>query len=226
MPIRVKICGLKTPETIAAALDAGADYLGFNFYPRSPRSVSLAEAGRLREAARGRAISVALVVDANDDKLVEIAAAMAPDMFQLHGSETPERTRQIRSRFGVPVMKAISVGTRADAVVALEFKEAADMILFDAKPTPGDASALPGGNGIPFDWRAILEVADRVPFILSGGLTCENVAEAIRLTKANAVDVSSGVESAPGVKDPDRVRRFIRAAKDAVRTTHDQVSHA
>lgn len=215
MPTRVKICGLKTADTVSAALDAGADYLGFNFYPRSPRSLSPEDAGKLREAARGRAIAVALVVDASDEQLDEIAAAMAPDMVQLHGSETPDRARAIKSRLGVPVMKAIGVATAADAMRALDYADAADLVLFDAKPAPGDASALPGGNGIPFDWRAIREAADRLPFILSGGLTCENVAEAIRLTGAKAVDVSSGVESAPGVKDIELIRRFIRAAKGA-----------
>jgi phosphoribosylanthranilate isomerase len=187
--------------------------VGFIFYPRSPRNVSPAEAGRLRESARGRAVAVAVVVDADDARLDEIIAAARPDMLQLHGSETPERTQAIKARTGVPVMKAISVASAADAERALDYAATADMILFDAKPAAGDASALPGGNGISFDWRAILEVADRVPFILSGGITCDNVAEAIRLTRAKAVDVSSGVESAPGVKDPELVRRFIRAAK-------------
>ncbi|KAB2849357.1 MAG: phosphoribosylanthranilate isomerase [Hyphomicrobiaceae bacterium] len=213
MPTRVKICGLKTAGTVSAALDSGADYVGFVFYPRSPRSVALADAASLRGAAIGRAAAVALVVDADDARIGEIAAAVRPDMFQLHGSETPERTRQIKAMTRLPVMKAISVATAADALRALDYADAADLILFDAKPAPGDTSALPGGNGIPFDWRAINEVADRVPFILSGGLTCDNVAEAIRLTKAKAVDVSSGVESAPGVKDAELIRRFIRAAK-------------
>lgn len=213
MLTRVKICGLKTAEAVAAALDAGADYVGFVFYPRSPRNVAPAQAAMLREAASGRAAVVALVVDADDARIGEIASTVRPDMFQLHGAETPERARQVKAMTRVPVMKVIGVASAADAMRALDYAEAADMILFDAKPAPGDTSALPGGNGIPFDWRAILEVADRVPFILSGGLTCDNVAEAIRLTKAKAVDVSSGVESAPGEKDPELIRRFIRAAK-------------
>lgn len=213
MPTDVKICGLKTEASVRAALEAGADYVGLNFYPKTPRYVDIATAAKLAQIMRGRAKIVALAVDPDDALIDEIVSQVAPDLLQLHGKETPERVKAIKARTGIPVMKAISVRTTEDAARALTFEGAADLILFDAKPPEGRADALPGGNGVSFDWQALLGVKDKVRYMLSGGLTPENVAEAIRLTGATAVDVSSGVERAPGEKDPEKIRRFTAAAK-------------
>ena len=211
MSVRVKICGIKDEAALFACVEARADLVGFVFYPKSPRHLTPADAVPLVTYIRGVAGSVALVVDANDALLSEIVTVVAPDMLQLHGHETPERVAEIKARFGKPVMKAISVATAEDAARALDYRGIADLILFDAKPVPG--AVLPGGNGVPFDWRALEAVKGEVGFMLSGGLTPDNVAEAVRLTGARAVDVSSGVESAPGVKDPEMIRRFLSAAK-------------
>ncbi len=213
MTFKVKICGIKTGAAMDAAVDAGADYVGLVFFARSPRNVDLATAARLAERARGRAQVVALVVDASDRLLDDIVAAVAPDILQLHGTETPQRVAEIASRTKRPVMKAIAVASKADALRALDYKPAADLILFDAKPPPG--ADLPGGNGVAFDWTLIADAKDHVAYMLSGGLTAENVVAAIRQTGANNVDVSSGVESAPGVKDAGLIRRFLQAAKTA-----------
>lgn len=213
MTVRVKICGVKDEAALYAAVEGRADLVGFVFYPPSPRHLAPAQAAPLVEYIRGIAASVALVVDADDTLLDEIASVADPDMFQLHGSEAPERVSEVRSRYGKPVMKAIKVATAADAAAALAYRDAADLILFDARPAPG--AVLPGGNGIPFDWRALEAVKDQVPFALSGGLTPENVGEAIRLTGARIVDVSSGVETRPGEKSPELIRRFLHAAKAA-----------
>jgi phosphoribosylanthranilate isomerase len=211
MTTKVKICGLKTEAALEAALAGGADYVGLVFFPKSPRNVTPALAKALADKARGRAKIVALAVDPDDALLDTITAAVAPDLIQLHGEETPERVAAIRRRSGVPVMKAVKVETADDARRALAYREAADLILFDAR-APAD-STRPGGNGAPFDWRALLGVKDGMAFMLSGGLTPDNVAEAIRTTGAPIVDVSSGVESSPGEKDPDLIRRFLGAAK-------------
>jgi phosphoribosylanthranilate isomerase len=213
MTIRVKICGVKDEAALYAAVEGRADLVGFVFYPPSPRHLTRAQAAPLADYIRGVAASVALVVDADDALLHEIASVVNPDMFQLHGSETPERVSEVRSCYGKPVMKAIKVATAADAAAALAYRGAADLILFDARPAPG--AVLPGGNGVPFDWRALEAVKDQVPFALSGGLTPENVGEAIRLTGARIVDVSSGVETHPGEKSPELIRRFLHAAKAA-----------
>lgn len=215
MTVSVKICGLKTEAAVAAALEAGADYVGFVFYPPSPRSVPLQTAASLARIARGRVRIVALLVDPDDGLLDEVVGEVEPDFVQLHGKETPERVVAIRARCGRPVMKAISVETRADADRALVYRGAADLFLFDAKAPRRLAGALPGGNGISFDWRVLDGVRGEVRFMLSGGLNAENVAEAIRLTAPEAVDVSSGVEVSPGEKDPRLIRRFIAAAKGA-----------
>jgi phosphoribosylanthranilate isomerase len=211
MPTKVKICGLKTQAALDAALDAGADYVGFVFFPPSPRSITPAQAKLLAAKARGRAKVVALMVDPDDALVAEVASTVAPDIFQLHGQETPQRVAEIRARWGIPVMKAVAVETADDARAALRFSPAADLILFDAC-APAE-STRPGGNGAPFDWRMLLGVRHEVAFVLSGGLTPDNVAEAIRVTGATAVDVSSGVESRPGEKDPELIRRFLQAAK-------------
>ncbi|MEM7777687.1 MAG: phosphoribosylanthranilate isomerase [Pseudomonadota bacterium] len=209
---RVKICGLSTAETMEIALDAGADFVGLVFFPKSPRNVSIAQARSLAEQASGRAEIVALVVDPADELVGQIAAQVGPDVIQLHGAETPDRVREIGRKTGARTMKAIKVATRADAAAAFAYRDGADLILFDAKPPPG--AELPGGNGLAFDWTALSEVAAEVDYMLSGGLNPENVRLAIEVTGAPAVDVSSGVESTPGVKDAARIRAFIAAAKD------------
>jgi phosphoribosylanthranilate isomerase len=211
MPAKVKICGLKTGVALEAALAGGADYVGLVFFPPSPRNVTLAVAKALADRARGRARIVALMVDPDDALVTEVVASVAPDLIQLHGYETPTRVAEVRARWGIPVMKAVPVETAEDAHAARQFSPAADLILFDAR-APAD-SARPGGNGAPFDWRTLLGVTEGIPFVLSGGLTPDTVAEAIRLTGATTVDVSSGVESRPGEKDPELIRRFLRAAK-------------
>ncbi len=214
MTVGAKICGLKTDAAMDAALDGGARYVGLVFFAKSPRNVDIATAARLAARARGRAKVVALVVDADDEELGEIIDAVQPDMLQLHGRETPARAAEIARLFKLPLIKAIAVGTCDDTVHALDYVTAAQLILFDAKPPKGP-DALPGGNGLVFDWNMIAEVSDRVPYMLSGGLTAENVADAIRQTGCKLVDVSSGVESAPGIKDPEMIRRFLQAVKTA-----------
>lgn len=211
MTIDIKICGLRAPDTMAAALDAGADFVGLVFFEASPRHVDWDEAGRLSAMARGRSRVVALTVNADDAALTTILQAAKPDMLQLHGSESPERVFDVRRRFAMPVMKAIKVATAEDASLARAYAEAADLILFDARPPKG--ARLPGGNGVAFDWRVLDGVKESVSFMLSGGLTPETVVDAIRTTGARAVDVSSGVESRPGVKDAALIRRFIAAAR-------------
>lgn len=210
----VKLCGLSTLATIDAALDAGADMIALNFFPKSPRYVAPAHAAALAEHVRGRARLVALVVDPVDDVLVEIMSAARPDILQLHGRETLERVADVRSRFGIKVMKAIGVSGPGDLDRAATFAGVADHILLDAKP-PADPSALPGGNGLAFDHRLLIDRSPAHPYMLSGGLTPDTVAAAIRLVRPWAVDVSSGIESAPGIKDPTKIRAFVSAARAA-----------
>lgn len=211
MSTRVKICGLRTAEAMAAALEARADLVGLVFFPPSPRSVTLEEAVPLADYARGFAAIVALLVDADDALLDRIVAEVNPDMLQLHGAETPARVAAVRERTGKPVMKAVKVRSREDALAALAFRGIADLVLFDAAPPRG--ADRPGGHGRTFDWSLLDGVRDEVPFVLSGGLTPDNVREAIRATGATVVDVSSGVETAPGVKDAGLIRAFVRAAR-------------
>ena len=213
--IRVKICGLKEPAHITAAVAAGAGYLGFNFFATSPRSVSVAQAASLAQAVPPGVAKVALTVNVDDDFLDEIVEGMAVDMLQLHGSESPERVAEVQARYGLPVMKAVGVATEEDLPALLEFGRVADQILVDAKPPKG--AELPGGNGLAFDWRLISGRRWPVPWMLAGGLKAGNVAEAIRLTGARQVDVSSGVESAPGVKDESMIADFIRSAQGEIR---------
>jgi phosphoribosylanthranilate isomerase len=210
---QVKICGLKTQAALEAALAGGADYVGLVFFAPSPRNVSPAVARDLAERARGHAKIVALMVDPDDGLIERVVAAADPDFFQLHGEETPDRVREIRRRWGRRVIKAVKVKSAGDAEAAEGYGGAADLILFDARPPEG--SDRPGGHGARFDWGILRIMEDGAPFMLSGGLTPENVAEAIRATGAAIVDVSSGVESGPGEKDPDRIRRFLKAAKGA-----------
>ena len=211
MSLLVKICGLSTRETLETALDAGADMVGFVFFPPSPRHVSL-ELGRdLGRQVNRRALKVALTVDADDATLDNIMDALSPDIFQLHGKESVARLRDIKQKFGRPVMKALPVETSADLAVLPGYAAVADRILFDARP-PKDATR-PGGLGAPFDWHLLENLELKVPYMVSGGLHAGNVAEAVRLTRAGGVDVSSGVESASGVKDPELIKAFIRAAR-------------
>lgn len=212
MSVKVKICGLNTQTALQAALDGGADYVGLVFFPPSPRNVTPQVAAALAAKARGRARIVALAVDPDDALLDTIVASVAPDLIQLHGQETPERVAEIRARWGRQVMKAIPVESAEDVHgAAVRYRDVADLLLFDAR-APADSSR-PGGNGAPFDWRSLRGIEDKPPFVLSGGLTPDNVAEAIRVTGAAVVDVSSGVESRPGEKDPELIRRFLRAAR-------------
>lgn len=214
MAVEVKICGLSTPETVDAAIAAGADLVGFVFFPKSPRNVTLEQAKALAARARGRAKIVTLVVDADDALLSAIVAEVRPDLIQAHGSETPDRIAEIARLTGRPVIKAIRVKDDADIAAAADYSTVASLILYDAKAPETLGNALPGGNGHAFDW-GLLEGEWRPAFMLAGGLTPENVSEAIRVTGAPVVDVSSGVESAPGVKDIGLIRKFIEAAKSA-----------
>jgi len=215
MTIEVKICGLKTEAALEAALANGADYVGLVFHGPSPRNVDLATARTLAGKARGRAKIVALLVDPDDRRLSEVIAGVDPDLIQLHGSETPQRVAEIARLAKRPLMKAVKVAEPADAEAALAYVGKADLIVFDAKVAEGRVGALPGGNGAAFDWMALQTVRGKLAYMLAGGLTPVNVAEAIRLTDATAVDVSSGVESRPGEKDAELIRRFLHAAKTA-----------
>lgn len=211
MTLLVKICGLSTPDTLDVALDAGADMVGFVFFPPSPRNVSFEQARALGSRVKGRARKVALTVDADDALLEKIIEALKPDMLQLHGHETPQRVAAIRESLGLPVMKVLAIETKSDLAAIASYTSVADRLLFDARP-PREATR-PGGLGKPFDWHLLENLNLSIPFMLSGGLHAENVAEALRITRACGVDVSSGVESAPGVKDLDKIRAFIRAAR-------------
>lgn len=211
--VQVKICGLRRASDVAAAADAGARYVGFVFFSRSPRHVSIAEAAALASAVPPGIAKVGLVVDADDAELDDIAGAVPLDMLQLHGAESPERVAAVKARFGLPVMKAVGVAGRQDLASIDLYARVADQILVDAKPPADREDALPGGNALSFDWRLIQGRRWPVPWMLAGGLTPENVAEAIRLTGALQVDVSSGVERAPGDKDPALIRAFIAAAQ-------------
>lgn len=218
MALIVKICGLNTPGALDAALEAGADLVGFVFFPPSPRHLGLEAARTLAGRVKGRAGIVALTVDANDEALLDIVAAVKPDMLQLHGQETPERVVAVRTRYGRPVMKALAVAGRADLSPVRQYASVADRLIFDAR-APKDATR-PGGLGNRFDWRLLQGIEPGIPFMLSGGLDAGNVAEAVAVTGAPGIDVSSGVERAPGVKDPDKIRAFIRMAR-AVETPLD-----
>lgn len=211
MSLLVKICGLSTRETLDVALDAGADMVGFVFFPPSPRHVSLETGRDLGRQVKRRALKVALTVDADDATLDNIMDALSPDIFQLHGKESVARLRDIKQKFGRPVMKAVPVATAADLAVLPGYAAVADRILFDAR-APKDATR-PGGLGAPFDWHLLENLDLKLPYMVSGGLHADNVAEAVRVTRAGGVDVSSGIESAPGVKDPEMIKAFIRAAR-------------
>jgi phosphoribosylanthranilate isomerase len=209
----VKICGLSSATTLDAALAAGATMVGFVFFAKSPRNIGYEQARALGAQVRGRARIVALTVDADDAALARIVEWLSPDILQLHGREAPSRVTEIRQRFGRPTMKAIGVAAPADFAAAAPYDGVADFLLIDAKPAKN--ALLPGGNGRAFDWALARDFRPRTPWLLSGGLDPDNVAEAITLTGARGVDVSSGVESAPGVKDESKIRAFIAAARGA-----------
>jgi phosphoribosylanthranilate isomerase len=211
MSLTVKICGLSTPETLDAAVQAGADMVGFVFFSPSPRHIGLETARELGRRAKGRAAKVALTVDADDATLANIVETLQPDILQLHGKETVARLRDIKRAFGLPVMKAMAVETAADLTALPGYVAIADRILFDARAPRG--ATRPGGLGTAFDWHLLENLDLALPFMVSGGLTAENVAEAVRVTRAGGLDVSSGVERTPGIKDPEMIRSFIRAAR-------------
>ena len=211
MPVQAKICGITTPEAMQAAVEGGARFVGLVFFPKSPRYVAPALAADLARAVPTGVRVVGLFVDPEDEELEHVLASVPIDMIQLHGAETPARVAEIRGRFQMPVVKAIAVAEPADLERARPYEDAADRLLFDAKP-PKNVTALPGGNGIPFDWSLLAGQRWRLPWMLSGGLTPANLAEAVAATGASAVDVSSGVEDRPGHKDPALVARFLEAA--------------
>ncbi|MEX2129285.1 MAG: phosphoribosylanthranilate isomerase [Xanthobacteraceae bacterium] len=211
--VEIKICGIKDLAALDAALNAGADLVGLVFFPPSPRNVSLEVGAKLAARALGRARIVALTVDADDRLLEGIAKTVAPDMFQLHGTETLARVADLGKRFGRPMMKAIPVASAEDLKVVPAYAAVADRILFDARP-PKDATR-PGGHGRAFDWTLLARLDRTKPVMLSGGLNPENVAVAIRTVRPDAVDVSSGVEKSPGVKDPEKIKAFIANARAA-----------
>lgn len=212
MGVDVKICGLKDRPSLEAALDGGAAYVGFVFFPPSPRALSPADAGPLAEMAAGRARRVGLFVDASDAEIATALGSVALDVLQLHGHETPERVQAARERFGLPVIKACPVATAADLTAAKAWRASADIMLFDAKP-PKRPDALPGGNAQTFDWDLLAQDRPLGPWMLSGGLTPENVADAVKRAAPPALDVSSGVERVRGEKDPELIRRFLQATQ-------------
>jgi phosphoribosylanthranilate isomerase len=209
----LKICGLSTPETLDAALLAGADMVGFVFFAKSPRHISFATARALADHMSGRALRVALTVDADDATLTDVIANLRPQLLQLHGNEPPERVAELRERFGLPIMKAIGIARPDDLSQVAAFEPVADWLLLDAKPDP---AALPGGNGETFDWSLLRDLKLTKPWLLAGGLTAQNVAAALIATGAPGVDVSSGVESEPGIKDISKIQAFIAAAHHTI----------
>jgi phosphoribosylanthranilate isomerase len=211
MTVLVKICGLTTPDAIDAAAGAGAVYGGLVFHPKSPRFVALEQGRALAGHLRGRLKSVALITDMDDAGIAELVKTVAPEFLQLHGSESVQRTAEIRARFGLPVIKALPIGEASDLAVASDYEKVADMLMFDAKPPKG--AMRPGGHGAAFDWKILSGRSFARPWFLAGGLDADNVARAIALSGAELVDVSSGVESTPGVKDAARIQAFVNAAR-------------
>ncbi len=213
MSIEVKICGVNAPAALAAAVVGGADSVGFVFYPRSPRAVTPHAARALAAQVPPRVTKVGLAVDLDDAALAAILEAVPLDLWQLHGGESPARVAEIRARFGLPVMKVVKVAGPEDVAAAEAYLRVADRLLFDAKPPKEMTGALPGGNAVTFDWRLLAGRTWPIPWMLSGGLEPANVAEAARISGARAVDISSGVEDRPGLKNPDKIRAFLAAAK-------------
>lgn len=214
MTLDIKICGLKTPEAIDAALAGGATHVGFIFFLKSPRNVDVETAAKLAERARaGGAKTVAVTVDADDAFLESIVRMVKPDILQLHGKETPERVKELKAQYGLPVMKVFAIRDATDLAKCVPYLGIADRLMFDAKPPEG--ADLPGGNGLAFDWQLLATLDDDIDYMLSGGLDPENVEEALTVTGARALDISSGVESAPGVKDTNKIAAFLEAARAA-----------
>ena|SRR5579864_605909 len=213
MSIATKICGLSSEAAVAAAIEGGASYLGFVFYPPSPRAVTAARAAALCAGVPADFRRVALFVDADDAAIAAVIKAAPIDILQFHGHESPARVAEVKARFGRAVMKAIAVASAVDVLAAEPYEEVADILLFDAKP-PRRADALPGGNGLAFDWQLIAGRRWRLPWMLSGGLTAALLPEAVQISGARLVDVSSGVERRPGDKDPDKIREFLRIARN------------
>lgn len=223
MSLIVKICGLSTPETLEVALDAGADMVGFVFFPPSPRHIGIDAIAKLADVARGRAEIAVLTVDAREDDLAAIADRVKPDWLQLHGVEPADHVAALKASFGGRVMKALPIAGRDDLARIARYADVADRLLFDAKP-PRDATR-PGGLGAAFDWHLLEGLDPSIAFMVSGGLHAGNVAEAVRVTRAGGVDVSSGIERAPGIKDPELIRSFIRAARAAEINLRETISH-
>ncbi|MEP7452673.1 phosphoribosylanthranilate isomerase [Phyllobacterium sp. SB3] len=213
MSLDIKICGLKTDDAVAAALDGGATHIGFIFFAKSPRNIDPVEAGRLRKAAIGKAKAVAVTVDADNATLDAIVEALEPDFLQLHGHESVERVAEVKACFRLPVIKAFAIREQSDLDQVEPYIGVADFFLFDAKPPKG--SELPGGNGIAFDWQVLSTLDGKVPYMLSGGLNAGNIGEALQATNARGIDISSGVESAPGVKDVSLIKEFFQAVRAA-----------
>ncbi len=213
MTIEVKICGIKTAQAAAAAVNGGADYIGLNFYPHSPRALSPKQAHALAAQIPARVKKVALVVDADDATLGEICAAVPLDLLQLHGNESPERVARIKALFGLPVMKTVKVADAGDINAAQAYGLIADRLLFDAKAPSSMKGALPGGNALVFDWTLLAGRSWPVPWMLAGGLHAGNLAAAVHASHARAVDVASGVEDKPGVKNPAKIQAFLDAAR-------------
>ena len=213
MAVSAKICGLKTPETVAAAVENGADYVGFVFFETSPRYLTPAEAGVLGRAVPRRMRKVGLLVDDTDERIDSILRACRLDILQLHGKETPERVTAVKAKFGIAVMKVIKVRSAGDIKRAADYESVADMLLFDAAPPESLKNALPGGNAVSFDWKLLQGFQSKLPWMLSGGLDAANLAKAVRLSGARAVDVSSGVEDGPGEKNPSKIKEFLDIAR-------------
>jgi phosphoribosylanthranilate isomerase len=219
MPVSVKICGINSKAALDAAIAYGASHVGFVFYPRSPRALSPDAAAALAAGVPAGIVTVGLFVDPDDAMLAAHLATARLDMLQLHGAESPARVAEIRGRFARPAMKAIAVAEAGDIARAADYATSADWVLFDAKPPPSMAGALPGGNALSFDWRLIGGARLALPWMLSGGLNASNLMEAVALTGARVVDVSSGVEDRPGIKNPDKIRDFLALAETLPRAT-------
>ena len=213
MSVEVKICGLSTPESLRAAVGGGAAYVGFNFFAPSPRAVTPAEAAALTPLVPDGVIKTGLFVDPEDDDIAAVLAVAKLDLLQLHGTETPDRLAALRQRFGIPIMKVVKLRHPDDLTTVADYFEVADRLLFDAKAPEDMIGALPGGNAVSFDWGMLAGRQWPLPWMLAGGLTTENLGEAVKVTAAATVDVSSGVETAPGVKDPVKIAAFLAAAK-------------
>jgi phosphoribosylanthranilate isomerase len=211
--VAAKICGLKTAATVAAAVEHGADFIGFNFFKKTPRHVEPEAAGVLARSVPSRVVKTGLLVDDDDDRIAAILAVAPLDLLQLHGSETPERVAAIRAKFGLPVMKVIKVRDAADIARAADYETVADRLMFDAQPPAAMQNAMPGGNAVSFDWTLLQGFRSRLPWMLAGGLTPGNLAQAVRQSGAPAVDVSSGVEDRPGEKNLNKIKDFLEVAR-------------